>query len=104
VDGLHTVEAAWRQFRAGRPSGEMLRTSLKHRESYIKFIGLTTLPAQVALPMGIPLTLVKDGTFFRPFKSLCRHSRIWACERALVTPPSGRRSPRQRVKNGLGPS
>jgi len=63
---LHPVEAAWREFRAGHPSGEMLRTSLKYRASYIKFVGLTTVPAEVALPIGIPLTLVQDGTLWVP--------------------------------------
>jgi hypothetical protein len=61
MDGLHTVEASWRQCRAGQPSGEMLRTCLKHLESYSKFIGLTNLPGEVALPMGIPATLFKNG-------------------------------------------
>ena len=63
MNGLHTVEAAWRQCRAGRPSGEILRTCLKYRESYSKFISLTTLPAEVALPVGIPTTLFEDGAF-----------------------------------------
>jgi hypothetical protein len=63
MKGLHTVEAAWRQCRAGRPSGDMLRICLKYRDSYSKFIGLTTLPAEVALPVGIPTTLFEDGAF-----------------------------------------
>jgi hypothetical protein len=54
---LHPVEAAWRRFRKSE-HWQLFEPSREALPSYLDFIGLKRCPAEVAMPVAVPLNLV----------------------------------------------
>jgi hypothetical protein len=92
---MHTVEAAWRKFR-NSDHHALLTRSLELRRSFLDYVPLEACPAEVALPVGVPWSLVaareaqargeSSGSYISTRDSIMVNTvHVWAAYRQAKT-------------------